>query len=370
MDLGFGVYDLIMNTWFFYFFKKSISKRRGRFLIALSAVMLTVSVVSALAILSLGVRDKIGAELKRYGANMIVTDRSGKEIDAATSDAIRGMKEFVKDSALQVYGSAQVKDVSVEIIGMEPSKMSGFRLFGRLPDKTGEVMMGVNLKEALAVKQGDVIALGHGTDPYRVTALFEKGPDEDSAVVMTVDGARQLLGVRGASAILLNADIRRLKEAAEVIRQRHPEVSVKTLKQVAVAEERILGRIQLLMLLVTGVVIFSSVIALGSTMGANVIERMEEIGLMKSIGATRGNVRNFFMAEAGAAGLGGAAAGYFAGVIAAEAISKTAFGSFVPVNLLILPVAIIFGVVISVCATYLPVRSAMNVVPARILRGE
>lgn len=359
-----------MKSWFFYFLKKSISQRRGRFLIASSAVMLTVSVVSALVMLSLGVRDKIGAELKRYGANMIVTDRAGKEIDAATADAVRRMGEAVKDSAVQVYGAALVQDVSIEVMGMESGKMSGFRLYGALPKEPGEVMAGINLKDVLKVKQGSTLTMDGDKGSYRVTALFEKGPDEDSTIVMPIDGARQLLGIAGASAILLNADTQRLKDVEEWIRKHYPALAVKTLKQVAVAEERILGRVQLLMLLVTGVVLLSSIIALGSTMGANVIERMEEIGLMKSIGATRIDIRDFFMAEAGLAGLGGAAAGYLGGVVAAEAVSKTAFGSFVPVDFFLMPGALFLGIFIAVLSTYFPVRNAMKVVPAQILRGE
>lgn len=358
-----------MNAWFFYFLKKSISQRKGRFLIASSAVTLTVAVVSALAMLSLGVRDKIGAELKQYGANMIVTGLSGKEIDAETAAAIRGMGASIKDSAVQVYGAMTVKDMVVEVMGMEPEKMSGFRLHGAFPKASGEVMVGINLRDALMVKQGDVLAVP-GKGSYRIAAVFEKGPDEDSMLVMSLEDAQRALGMTGVSAVLLNADTKRLHEVEEWVRQRHPSLQVKTLKQVAVAEERILGRVQLLMLLVTAVVLFSSVIALGSTMGANVIERMEEIGLMKSLGATREDIRNFFMAEAGAAGLGGAAAGYLAGVIAAEAVSKTAFGSFVPVNLPVMPGAMLLGVFIAVVSTYLPVRNAMKVVPAQILRGE
>jgi putative ABC transport system permease protein len=358
-----------MKPWFFYFLKKSISQRKGRFLIASSAVALTVAVVSALAMLSLGVRDKIGAELKQYGANMIVTGRSGGEIDAETAAAIRGMGAAIKDSAVQVYGAMTVKGMVVEVMGMEPGKMSGFRLHGVLPKAPGEMMVGINLRDLLKVKQGDALAVP-GNGSYRVAAVFEKGPDEDSMLVMSLEDAQRALGITGVSAVLLNADTKRLNEVEEWVRQRHPSLQVKTLKQVAVAEERILGRVQLLMLLVTAVVLFSSVIALGSTMGANVIERMEEIGLMKSLGATRKDIRNFFMAEAGAAGLGGALAGYLAGVIAAEAVSRTAFGSFVPVNLPVMPGAMLLGVVIAVVSTYLPVRNAMKVVPAQILRGE
>ena len=359
-----------MKPWFFYFLKKSISQRKGRFLIASSAVTLTVAVVSALAMLSLGVRDKIGAELKQYGANMIVTGRSGGEIDAETAAVIRGMGAAIKDSAVQIYGTMTVKDMVVEVMGMESGKMSGFRLHGVLPKAPGEMMVGINLRDLLKVKQGDALAVPGRNGSYRVAAVFEKGPDEDSMIVMRLEDAQEVLGMRGVSAILLNADTKKLAEVEEWVRQRHPSLQVKTLKQVAVAEERILGRVQLLMLLVTMVVLFSSVIALGSTMGANVIERMEEIGLMKSLGATRKDIRNFFMAEAGAAGLGGALAGYLGGVIAAEAVSKTAFGSFVPVNLPVMPGALLLGVVIAVVSTYLPVRNAMKVVPAQILRGE
>jgi putative ABC transport system permease protein len=262
-----------------------------------------------------------------------------------------------------------VKGMVVEVMGMEPGKMSGFRLHGVLPKAPGEMMVGINLRDLLKVKQGDALAVP-GNGSYRVAAVFEKGPDEDSMLVMSLEDAQRALGITGVSAVLLNADTKRLNEVEEWVRQRHPSLQVKTLKQVAVAEERILGRVQLLMLLVTAVVLFSSVIALGSTMGANVIERMEEIGLMKSLGATRKDIRNFFMAEAGAAGLGGALAGYLAGVIAAEAVSRTAFGSFVPVNLPVMPGAMLLGVVIAVVSTYLPVRNAMKVVPAQILRGE
>jgi len=117
-------------------------------------------------------------------------------------------------------------------------------------------------------------------------------------------------------------------------------------------------------------VLFSSVIALGSTMGANVIERMEEIGLMKAIGATPGDIRKFFMSEAALAGLAGSLGGCLAGVLAAEAVSRTAFGSYVPLSMLVVPGAFVLGISIAMLSTYFPVRDAMKVAPASILRGE
>jgi len=359
-----------MNQWFLYFLKRSVSERKGRFLIAAAAVMLTVSVVTSLATLSLGIRDKMGIELKQYGANMIITDRSGRELDLPVANGIVAMQEYVKGASFQIYGSTTLKNAVVEVIGTEPTKMTGYRLYGTLPRTSDELMVGVNLKDALKIKQGDVLRFDASPVEFRVTALFEKGSDEDFTLVMPIEGARKLLGVAGVSAILLNADTKLLPEAEAAFLRNYPFLEVKTLRQVAVAEERILGRIQLLMLLVTGVVLFSSIIALGSTMGANVIERREEIGVMKSLGATRKHIRDFFMSEAAAAGLVGALAGYLVGIVSAEVVSKTAFGSFIPVNLLVAPLAVLLGVFIAILSTYLPVRDAMKVVPAQILRGE
>ncbi len=349
---------------------RSLAQRRGRFLIASSAVMLSVAVVTALVTLSLGVREKIGAELKQYGANMIVTRQDGHFIDPGVADGIRTVSPAVKDTMVQLYGTAVVNGVSIEIIGAEPQKMTGYRLQGTLPRGTDELMIGAGLRGALKATPGERVRFTEPAGEFRVTALFEKGSEDDNAVMMPLGAAQHLLGTGGVSAVLLNADTAHLREVAETIRSRWPELEIKTLRQVAVAEERILSRMQLLMLLVTAVVLFSAAVALGSTMAATVIERMEEIGLMKAIGATPADIRRFFMSEAALAGLAGSVTGCLAGVIAAEAVSRTAFGSFVAVNALTVPGAFLLGVGIAVLATAVPVRDAMKVVPAKILRGE
>lgn len=361
---------MMMNAWFLYFLKKAISQRRGRFILSSAAVMLTVTVVSALVSVSLGIRGKIGAELKQYGANMIVTDPSGKEIGNAEAAGIQGVSGFITAASFQLYGTAQVKGNTVEVIGAEIGTMQGYRIRGRGPAAPGEVMIGVNLENSLQVREGGRLRFDGATNEVTVSGVFERGSDEDSAMIMPLRSAQRLLAAAGVSAVLLNADPRHLGEVEQAILRQYPSLEVKTLRQVAVAEERILSRVQLLMLLVTGVVLFSSVIALGSTMGANVIERLEEIGLMKAVGATRGDVRRFFVSEAALAGLAGGVTGYALGIAAAEAVSKTAFGSSIPVNLFIGPLALLLGVSIAVLATYVPVRDAMKVVPARILRGE
>ncbi len=357
-------------NWFFYFLKRSISQRKSRFVIASSAVMLTVSVLTALVTVSIGMREKIGAELRQYGANMIVTDSRGGYLSEKIVKEISGISKHIKDTTAHIYAMADIDGKRYEIIGLDPSKFRGARVDGRLPEGTREVMVGVNIKGLLNIKIGDKLHFDNAEQEYTVTAFFEKGSDEDSAIVMPLDAARQLFGLKGVSALLLNVDTRYIEEVRKEIKKQYPSVSVKTVRQVAVAEEQLLKKVELLMILVTLVVLFSSVITLGSTMGANVIERMEEIGLMKALGATRAKVRDFFLYESVMAGLVGGAVGIIAGVVVAEGVSRSAFGSFVPVTVAIFPLLILTGVFIAVAATYFPVRDAMRAVPSQILRGE
>lgn len=360
---------MFVKKWFLYFLFRAISQRKGRFIISTTAVMLAVSIVTALVTLSSGANEKIGNELRQYGANMIVTDRNGAQMQREIAKALAGISEDIMNASLQVYGLARVVGSSVEVIAMEPEMMKGFHVQGALPEKDDEMMVGVDVRRKIGAGTGEKVLFENGQE-FVVNGIFEKGTEEDSAVIITPGAAPVLLGTNGISAVLLNVRPGYLDRVKTVINGRYPDLEVKTVRQVAMAEERILTKMQLLILLVTLVVVFSSVIALGSTMSANVIERTEEIGLMKAIGAAPGSVRNFFVAEAGLAGFAGAIAGYVFGVGAAEAVSKAAFGSFVPVDLFFIMPALALGICISVCSTFLPVRGAMKLVPAIILRGE
>ncbi len=359
-----------LNPWFLYFLKRSILQRPGRFMISTAAVGLCVSVITALVVVSLGAGNKVGAELRRYGANMMITGRDGEEIEASAAKAIRDVSDDIMDWSFQIYGQASIRGFFVEVMGTEPEHMSGYRLSGNPPRTADELMVGVDLKDCLKLAPGDKARFDGSGHAYRVTAVFEKGSDEDSVVVMPIDSARRLLRRSGVDAVLLNADSAKLSEVESAVKRSFPLLEVKTLRQVAVAEERILVRIQLLLFLVTGVVLLSSVTALSSSMGATVIERMKEIGIMKSLGATRSRIRDLFLVEAAAVGVMGGIAGYLFGVAVAEAVSKTAFGSLVPVNVLVAPFAVMVGVCVAVLSTYVPVHHAVKAAAAQTLRGE
>lgn len=360
--------------WFLFFFSKSVSQRKGRVAIASLSVMLSVAVVTAMVGITSGIKEKLGSELKAYGANIIVSPAKGDFLDYPDLESI-GKLEHVEEATGQVLGRAYIGKQTIEVIGLDLSRLRGmgWRLFGRWPEREGEILAGINLREALGIGEGKTVALeseGRGED-FFVCGLIEKGGPEDSAFIMSIREAWRLTGTDGKlSAVLVRGKSGELESIVNRIRAAVPAATVKTFRQVAFAEEALLVKIQLLMALVTFVVLCATAISVASTMGANVLERREEIGLMKALGATRNDISSFYTAEAVLIGLAGGLSGYLFGFLSAQAISKGAFNSFVgmPSYLPLFSAAI--GLTVSVAAAYFPVRGAMKYDPAVILRGE
>jgi len=358
-----------MQGWLFYFLRRAIQQRMGRFLISSFSVLLTVCLLTALMIISTGLRQKMGRQLSAYGANMIISAKDGGSIPMGVAQEITGFPG-VRGFDYHLYGRLRVRGEVVEIIGLDVSKAKGVRILkGRMPSGEGEVVVGRVIAEILGLRPGDTVVPGEGGAKLRVTGIFEMGSDEDQSIIMGLDDARRLTGLKGISAVLLNVEPPVIELVDSRIRQAFPSLGVRTIRQIAVAEERLLRKIQLLLGIVIIVVVFSSAVSLVSTMGANVIERVEEIGLMMALGARKGDVKRFFFYEALFGGVAGAVTGIIAGVVMAEVVSISAFDSYASVNPLYLLLPLCVGPLLSTGAVYIPVREVVRIPPSIILRG-
>jgi len=359
---------------FLYFFRKSISQRKGRVVIASISVMLAVAIVTGLAGITSGIKAKLGSELQAYGANLIVSPSNQDLLDI---DALKIISEFngVRQVSGQIYGRVLINESSVEVIGVEMDQMkeSGWRLEGNWPQNEREIVAGNNIKEALKIENGGEVSLQNNNrlKSFKVSGFIERGGPEDNAFIMTLSQAWGMMGSENKlSAILVRGESGELDNISAGITNSVEGVKVKTMRQVAVAEESLLRKIQLLMTLVTIVVFFAATVSIMSTMGANVLERREEIGLMKALGATRNRIRLFYFAEAVIIGLAGGIAGFFLGYLFTQAVSWGAFNTLIGIPLYIFVLSIAAGLAVSLVASHFPVGNALKYNPAVILREE
>ncbi len=362
------------REWFFRFLSRSIGQRRGRVAVASASIMIASAVVVCALGISLGIRQKLGGELRAYGANMIVSRAEGY-LDQAALKAVAA-EPAVEDYSPQLYASVTAGGIALELIGLDTSKMlpaEGWRLTGALPSANNETLIGKSAAETIKLKTGDTIKLGlAGREiEYRVSGLMERGGPEDDSVLMPLAEAQELAAAPGAiSAVLVRVRSDALPATVASLKGKLPQAEVKTLKQVAGAEESFLAKMELLMGLVTIVVVLATSISVSSTMTATMLERLKEIGLMRAIGGTTAEIRRFFLAEAAAIGLMGGVAGFVVGALGAEAVTKGAFHAYVGVPLYLAPLSVGLGLLIAMLASFLPLADALRRKASVVLRGE
>ena len=132
----------------------------------------------------------------------------------------------------------------------------------------------------------------------------------------------------------------------------------------------ILGKISNMMFLITIVGLLASALGVMTTMTTSVIERRKEIGLMKSVGAENKRIGALFISEATIIGIIGGILGYTVGIILSQIIGLSVFGTSINPRIEILPIAIGISIGVTLLASTLPVRRAVKVEPAIVLRGE
>jgi len=121
-------------------------------------------------------------------------------------------------------------------------------------------------------------------------------------------------------------------------------------------------------------------IGIVNTLVMAVLERRREIGIMKALGASDGDVRGLFFAEAGAMGFFGGAAGVVLGFTIGRLINfqmnlYLARQHFPPARISSVPlwlvlVAVVFSIFVSLLSGLYPAARAARLDPVQALRYE
>src|SRR5262245_63244581 len=124
------------------------------------------------------------------------------------------------------------------------------------------------------------------------------------------------------------------------------------------------------MLLLSLPAVLAAALTFSAAMTATILERRQEVGLMKSLGAGNLAVAALFLTEAGFLALAGGLAGFVAGTFLAHRIGQSIFGSSIAVHPVVLAVVIFAALPVTFLGSAGAVRKAMRFDPAVVLRGD
>jgi len=156
------------------------------------------------------------------------------------------------------------------------------------------------------------------------------GMNTDELVLVPVALAQAMFNTNTLFRILVEARSRQAipdakTQALEIIKARHggeEDVTVITQDAVLATFDRLLGALTLGVAGIASISLAVAGILVMNVMLVAVTQRTSEIGLLKALGATAGDIRNAFLAEAAMLSAFGAIAGYGLGLIGAAAIRQ------------------------------------------------
>lgn len=373
---------------------KSLQNRAQKLLTAALAVALGVSLAAAALTISLGMRTQMSQSLRAYGANILLVPPLERAQKGATEllgtmpgEIVNrlhdlGSKLGLLGYAPLLYTVAEVRSQRVAVAGIWPDAMRQlspwWQLEGKgIPDRadTGQSLVGISVARKLGLRIGDtltVTAQGRSRT-FRVAGILTSGGSEDEQIFVTLRAAQELANRHGRVSLIQVSVLTGQNRIENVIRNLEanlPEVIVQSRLQVVQAEERILSRLSFLLGLIAALLIGTSALGVAASMITSVLERTREIGLMKALGAGSGRVAALFLAEAASIGLFGGGVGYALGVGLAQVIARSVFQGGVPITGTPAVASILLGIGIATAASLAPVRRAVRIQPAIVLRGE
>jgi putative ABC transport system permease protein len=168
----------------------------------------------------------------------------------------------------------------------------------------------------------------------------------------------------------VNNEHGQVKQFAEQLQKRYPDLEIRPIRKVSASEGQVLDKIKGLMGLVSVVILVLSTLCVNTTLMAIVSERSREFALQKALGAKSSDIVRQIMAETVIIALFAVVVGIIAGYILAQVLGHTVFSASIGLRAQVIPLTVILSLLVALIAAALPTYRAVNIEPAKVLKGE
>ena len=299
-----------------------------------------------------------------------------------------------------------------------PSLHPWWRIVGHWPQSNNQIVVGSALAKKLDVHLSDILSIQvpadkegiananqmvpqHIGQKFTVAGLVSSGDDLEDRILMPLSTAQMLVGTPEAvsrvdvSARTKPEDAFARKDPetlspsqkeiwycrpyansiAYQIREAIPGAQAEQVRRVEQSEGTVLKRISGLMWLVSAAALLAAGFAVSAAMATAILERQGEIGLMRSLGASRGAIALLFYVETAILAVITGGLGYLLGSglsawLGARIFAGDGAAHVAALNPVLLPIVVALALIVAAAGSTPSIRSALRMNPAAILRAD
>jgi len=417
---------------FFRLLWESFRRQRRRKALAGLAILLGTTAVTAMLALATTIGDRIHKELAVYGANIVVTPKAdqldvkigGVDIKPSTGGSYLKASDLPKLKAIfwanNITGVSPELPVSLHLANDQQIQATGlwfhhnlanggssmitgapamhpwWKLTGAWPTAPDEAAAG----SASGLHIGDTVKANGSA--LRITGLVSTGDAMDKQLLLPLESAQKLANLPDAvsrvdvSARTKPEDAFARKDPDTLSPQQHeiwycrpyansiayqireaiPGAQAQQVRRVEQNEGNVLERISGLMWLISAAALLAAGFAVSAAMATAILERRAEIGLMRSLGASKGAIALLFYSETGLLAVITGAIGYLFGSglaawLGARIFAGDGAASGSPVlNPVLLPIIVALAFIVAIAGSTPSIRTSLEMDPSTILRAD
>ncbi len=278
------------------------------------------------------------------------------------------------------------------IYGMREDDMASVLIVdqGELPKSAGSVVVGPTLADRQGLTLGSRITIGDATknesvQKFRVVGILkQKGMsmdlNSDNGIIMP---EKSYVGIVGGmeqydQVNVIVSDIKNINTTKSAItdqlNRKKNVVSIQDSSRMLESITSTVGTLTTFVMAIAGISLLVAAISIFNVMMMSVTERIREIGILRSIGTQKSEIRRMFLYEAIILGLVGAGIGAIMSVILGWLVVLAMVGTtdyfFTYQSLIYVPVSMTIGIAICIFSGVYPAWRAANLDPIEALRAE
>lgn len=400
----------------------NLRRRKGKALFLVSGIGIGIGTAVALLSLSGSLREEIGSQLDRFGANIVVTphsdslalDYGGVSVAGVSFDQHQlsnedaaGILRIPYRKRLSVVAPKLLGTVDVDgrktlVAGVnfasELRLKKWWRLTGRAPESANDVLIGYDVARAISAIEAppetssvaDKGTAHHAAAPeaFRITrervtvggsdhriagVIGQTGGPEDRMVFAQLSQVQNLLGRPGQLSVIEVSALCKdcpVEDIVAQIRKELPHANVSAIQQSVRARAEAVDRLSRFSLVVSAVVLAIGALMVFTTMMSAVVERTKEIGVLRAIGFRRTHIIKGLMIEVVIISASGGVVGWLAGLLGGWVALPyfTEAGTQIELRVSLAVFAIAVAMVTGIISSIYPVMRASRLDPSEAVR--